>query len=132
MGRCAVITPREHGWLCGTGCLILHPVHDMSPHYLAMFIGAPRTREYLNGASVGTTMQNLNQRILLNLEIVVPPLEEQLRIVAKVDELMAVCDDLERSLAAVEVGRTRAVEAVLHEVLAEAGGPVPALVEVAG
>lgn len=62
----------------------------------------------------------------------VPPLAEQKLIVAKVDELMAVCDELERSLAAVKVGRARALEAVLHELLEEVGGPVPALVEVAG
>jgi type I restriction enzyme S subunit len=74
MGRCAVVTPREHGWLCGTGCLVLHPAQGIFPGYLAMFIGAPRTRQYLNSASVGTTMQNLNQRILLGLEIVVPHL----------------------------------------------------------
>jgi hypothetical protein len=52
--------------------------------------------------------------------------------VAKVDELMTVCDELERSLAAVEVGRARTVEAVLHKVLEEAGGSVPALAEAAG
>jgi hypothetical protein len=45
---------------------------------------------------------------------------------------MAVRDALERSLAAVEVGRMRALDAVMHEVLEEVGDNVPALVEVAG
>jgi type I restriction enzyme, S subunit len=50
-----------------------------------------------------------------------PPFAEQQRIVAKVDELMAICDKLQRSLTAVETGRARALEAVLAEVLEEPG-----------
>ena len=40
-------------------------------------------------------MQNLNQSILASMPVGVPPLAEQKRIVAKVDELMALCDRLE-------------------------------------
>ena len=40
-------------------------------------------------------MTNLNQRILLAAVVGVPPLAEQARIVARVDELMRLCDALE-------------------------------------
>jgi type I restriction enzyme S subunit len=44
----------------------------------------------------GTTNQvELNTSVVINLPIPVPPLEEQHRIVAKVDELMILCDQLE-------------------------------------
>ena len=73
-----------------------------------------------SGTAVGTTMQNLNQTILLNLSFGIPPLTEQHRIVAKVDELMALCDRLEASLADSDTTRQRLLETLLHEALAPA------------
>ncbi len=49
-----------------------------------------------------------------------PPLAEQHRIVAKVDELMAVCDHLEAQIAVAETERRRLLESVLHDALAPA------------
>ncbi len=48
----------------------------------------------------------------------IPPLAEQHRIVAKVNELMAVCDRLESQLATDRSESRRLLEAVLHEALA--------------
>ena len=70
-------------------------------------------------------MQNLNQSILLSLVVGLPPLAEQHRIVAKVDELMALCDQLEAQLTTTEADSRRLLEAVLHETLS------PALAEAA-
>lgn len=100
MGRCAIVTKVEDGWLSGTGSLVLRMPVGMYAPFLALLIGAPEAREYLCGASVGTTMQNLNQSILAKMPVGVPPLAEQRRIVAKVDELMALVDALEAQLAA--------------------------------
>jgi type I restriction enzyme S subunit len=49
-----------------------------------------------------------------------PPLAEQHRIVAKVDELMALCDRLEANLATADDTRRRLLEALLAEALAPA------------
>jgi len=120
MGRCAVVTEHEDGWLCGTGSLILRLPTCVSPRFLVTLIGSPFVREYLGGLAVGATMQNLNQSILLNLVIGLPPLAEQHRIVAKVDELMALCDQLEAQLATTHTDSRLLLEAVLHEALAPA------------
>ncbi|HYE37538.1 restriction endonuclease subunit S [Methylocaldum sp.] len=55
---------------------------------------------------------------LFSLPIPIPPLPEQHRIVAKVDELMALCDQLEAQLTATEADSRRLLEAVLHGALA--------------
>jgi type I restriction enzyme, S subunit len=57
---------------------------------------------------------------LKEVKIPLPPLTEQHRIVAKVDELMALCDQLEAQLSTTKADSRRLLEAVLHEALAPA------------
>ena len=123
MGRCAIVTKNEEGWLCGTGSLVLRMPRSLYAPYLAMLIGAPMARTYLGGASVGTTMQNLNQSILAKMPVGVPPLAEQKRIVAKVDELMALCDRLE---AQQQERETRHVALARASLARFADAPTPA------
>ncbi len=78
---------------------------------------SPYVRDYLGGSAVGATMQNLNQGILLNLVVGLPPLAEQHRIVARVDELMLLCGRLEASLATGDETRRLLLEALLHTAL---------------
>jgi type I restriction enzyme, S subunit len=70
---------------------------------------------------VGTATPALQQTVLERIPVGLPPFDEQLRIVAKVDELMAVCDGLESSLIATQTTRTRLLEAVLQRALSEDG-----------
>jgi len=52
-------------------------------------------KNYLGGESVGSTMNNLNHTILNKMPVPLPPLAEQQRIVNRVNELFAMCDELE-------------------------------------
>lgn len=54
-----------------------------------------------------------------SIPVALPPLAEQHRFVAKVDELMALCDQLEQQLSQAEQSRRGLLEAVLQEVLVE-------------
>ena len=60
---------------------------------------------------------NVNGSKLRNMMIPLPPLAEQNRIVAKVDELMAVCDRLEAQLTTAQTESSLLLEAVLHNAL---------------
>ena len=66
----------------------------------------------------GAGKPGLNLDNIRSLSIHLPPLAEQRRIVAKIDELMALCDRLEASLAAGNDSRSRLLDAVLNEALA--------------
>lgn len=52
------------------------------------------------------------------MSLPVPPLPEQHRIVAKVDELMRWCDELEARLTAAQSTAAALLDASLHEILA--------------
>jgi type I restriction enzyme S subunit len=95
MGRCAVITQREHGWLCVTGSMVLKPVSSLDASYLQLFLSSAKTVKALEAQSVGSTMVNLNQKILLSLEIYWPSLPKQREIVRRVEALFAYADRLE-------------------------------------
>jgi len=68
----------------------------------------------------GTAVPALQQGILERIPIAVPPLAEQHRIVARVDELMALCDRLEASLTTADDTRRRLLDALLAEALSPA------------
>ena len=63
-------------------------------------------------------MVNLNHSILKKMPLAIPPLDEQRRIIARVDELMELCDELETELKTAETDNRRLLEAILHEALA--------------
>ena len=68
-----MITEREVGWLCGTGCLLLRPGHQWkSPGFLSMLLDAPRARTRLVLHAIGATMPNLNTGILGSVPVVLP------------------------------------------------------------
>jgi type I restriction enzyme S subunit len=64
-----------------------------------------------------TAQKNINLGILNQVLIPLPPLAEQQRIVAKVDELMALCDELETRITAAAATRRQLLEASLQEAL---------------
>jgi type I restriction enzyme, S subunit len=66
----------------------------------------------------GVGIPHFTGRALAKLVFPLPPLAEQHRIVAKVDALMALCDELEASLTTATTTRSRLLEALLHEALA--------------
>jgi type I restriction enzyme S subunit len=83
---------------------------------------SPPARDFfsVNASGAQATMPKINQTTLVSLPIPLPPLAEQHRIVAKVDELMGLCDRLEASLTAADATRRRLLDALLAEALAPA------------
>lgn len=64
-----------------------------------------------------TAQKNINLEILESVLIPLPPLKEQQRIVARVDELMSLCDKLVDSLDAQEAGATRLLDSLIAQAL---------------
>ena len=90
-----------------------------SPHFLNVAMNTPEFRETQIGPLIKkqTGQANVNGTALKNMLVPVPPLAEQHRINAKVDELMALCDRLKASLATSDDTRRRTLDALLHDAL---------------
>jgi type I restriction enzyme S subunit len=67
--------------------------------YIEVFLNSPVYRRNLDGVST-TTINQITQTNLRSTICPIPPVEEQHRIVAKVDELMKICDQLEQQTEA--------------------------------
>jgi type I restriction enzyme S subunit len=70
----------------------------ISRSYIQKMLASPLIQDELADKSHGGTMNILNLGILRELSFPLPPVEEQHRIVEKVDELMTLCDRLKKHL----------------------------------
>lgn len=90
----------------------------IDPRYMLYSLRDPLLMDRVQDKPVGATVQHLRVGGVETLLVPLPPLAEQHRIVAKVDELMALCDQLETQLTTTQTDSRRLLEAVLHEALA--------------
>ena len=68
----------------------------LEPHYLALFASCDMVRKRIGDLFISTAGQKtVNQGHIASLPIAIPPLRDQARIVARVNELMQLCDALE-------------------------------------
>ena len=93
---------------------------ELLDRYLKLFLESPVYWKQLEAGSRGTGQPNVNGQTLGNMAVPLPPLAEQQRIVARVDELLALCDALAANLDTVTATRRRLLEAALQEALAAA------------
>ena len=114
MGRCAFVQPEAHGWLCGTGSMIIRIGPLLDGRFIQRVLSSPPIIAAIENASVGSTMINLNQGTLGNLLIPLPPtLAEQHAIAEVLGDADALIESLEQLIA-----KKRAVkQGVMQELL---------------
>lgn len=99
MGRCAFVQEEQDGWLCGTGSMIVRPSVLMEGRFLQRVLSSNQAVRAIESASVGTTMINLNQRTLAELDLQIPiSVDEQSSIADALADADALIDSLEQLL----------------------------------
>ena len=82
VGKCALVTENEKGWLCGTGCLkVTIDFSKANPKFVFYQLQKPETVGWVEKHAVGATMLNLNTGILESIPLELPKLSEQNKIV---------------------------------------------------
>lgn len=98
MGRCATVDEMEEGWLCGTGSILIRLKKQMNALFYNFFLASPLNVRYLEDNATGTTMKNLNEKIVANIPVPVPTLAEQEKIVAEIESRFERADALETAV----------------------------------
>ena len=100
MGRCAFVQTEEHGWLCGTGSMIIRTGPSLDARFIQRVLSSPPVIAAIENASVGSTMINLNQGTLGTLHVPLPPTKaEQEAIAEALSDADALIESLEQLLA---------------------------------
>ncbi len=125
-GRCAIWRDPDCEMYFQKAIHRVRPRQGILAEYLAICLQVDAHNGVLAKHFTGATIKHFTGRSLSEYSIPLPPLAEQKRIVAKVDELMALCDRLEAQQEERETRHT----ALAHASLARfADAPTPANLE---
>jgi type I restriction enzyme S subunit len=91
VGRCAFAFENNAGWLCGTGCLrVSIDLSKAIPKFVFYELQLDESIGWVTNHAVGSTMLNLNTKILSNVPVCVADLETQ----NKICDILSAYDDL--------------------------------------
>lgn len=90
MGRCAAVTEKEDGWLCGTGSILFRLKKDFDAVFYTKILSSPNVVHYLEEQATGTTMKNLNEEIAKHISVPYITRVQQRKILEKTDAALSV------------------------------------------
>jgi type I restriction enzyme, S subunit len=105
---------------------ILKPCESLDVRFLMLLLASPLVYDQASKSTTGTAQPTIPLRPLRNFVVPLPPRGEQGRIVAKVVQLMAICDQLERSVTAADQKRSRLLNSLLAEALQDSSDAIAA------
>lgn len=86
----------EYEPIASTAFAVIHPYKAIDSYYLFYYLRSPLFVKYVESQQVGIAYPAINDKQFFSGLLPVPPLDEQQRIVAKLNELMQLCDQLEQ------------------------------------
>ena len=116
IGRHALITESERGWLCGTGCFLVRvngPESDST--YISFYLSTDESVEWLNRHAAGVVMPNLSNNVLQRVPVALPPLPEQKKIAHILSTMQRAIEAQERIIQTT----TELKKALMHKLFTE-------------
>ncbi|HSR69323.1 MAG TPA: restriction endonuclease subunit S [Acidobacteriota bacterium] len=113
-GRATVCDESVDGMVYQKALHRARPLCGISPWYLAYLLRCDTWSGRLAELFTGATIKHLTGRSLASYTVPLPPLAEQKRIVARVDQLMSLLDRLEQRLASKTTAHDTFAAAVVH------------------
>lgn len=139
LGRCAIVTNEQDGWLCGTGSLKAKLSAQLDAEYAYLLITSKGAVAELSLESKGSTMENLNTETLGRIRLPLPPVSDQKAILEYVHEVSgqfaALVDAAESGISLITERRSALISAAVTGKIdvrgwqSPASAPTPELVE---
>ncbi|MCO4782710.1 MAG: restriction endonuclease subunit S [Candidatus Cloacimonetes bacterium] len=118
IGEAAIIdTDLEFAIYVSTG--LLKPIKEhILPSYLVLWLNSPVGRGYSkrNTLGIGVSQGNLNLTLIRQFIVSIPPIQEQNKVVIKVDELMVLCEQLKSNLIQVKETKLILTDTIVDQV----------------
>jgi len=114
-GKTAIVDPYDEGAIASS-LMIIRPVEPVSKEFIYRYLVSPTGRSQIFRFDNGSAQPNLSANSVRLYTFPLPPLPEQQRIVAKIDQLMTLCDQLEKQIYATAGKQTDLLNAVMVQV----------------
>lgn len=106
--RCSFVDQKHDGWMFSGRCLRVRPSEEADPLFLYYFFCLNTTKEFVRSIAVGATMPSINTKLLGEVEVVCPEIEEQRKIADilskiddKIEENQKINENLEQQAQAI-------------------------------
>lgn len=106
--RCSFVDPKHDGWMFSGRCLRVRPSEEVDSLFLYYFFCLNTTKEFVRSIAVGATMPSINTKLLGEVEVVCPEIEEQRKIADilskiddKIEENQKINENLEQQAQAI-------------------------------
>lgn len=103
--------------IASTAFAVVHPSKHVNSQYIYYYLLSPTFVQYVESVQAGIAYPSINNKQFYGAPFPLAPLEEQKRIVAKVDELMGLIDDLEAQTETARESHAELVDALLRSLV---------------
>ena len=117
LARCCEVPPELGPAVNKADCFRVRLHQQIDRVYVRYFLNSPVAKVFAAEEHHGMTRERINLANAKSLPVPVPPLAEQRRIVAKIEQLMVLVDRLEAKIASSVTSAANVLEALVAELM---------------
>lgn len=102
IGRCAIVSEIEKGYLCGTGSLFVRFTEDLESVFIMYIIRSESFSKHLVSKAKGATMLNINSNTIADLVIPLPPLPLQQLFAHRIEQIEHQKSEVQKAITDLE------------------------------